>query len=50
MDMIISRNKTSHTYNEETAAKISDSIINNYYIEFEKLHKKLSELKSKEQN
>lgn len=39
MDMIGSRNKTSHTYNEETADEIYAKIINRYYdafLEFEK--------------
>ncbi len=31
MDMIGSRNKASHTYNEETADEIYDKILNNYY-------------------
>ncbi len=31
MDMISSRNKTSHTYNEETAHEIYSKIINDYY-------------------
>jgi nucleotidyltransferase substrate binding protein (TIGR01987 family) len=31
MDMLQSRNKTSHTYNEETAADIVASIKNDYY-------------------
>ncbi len=34
MDMIGSRNKTSHTYNEETADEIYDKILNNYYPAF----------------
>jgi len=49
MDMIKSRNNTSHTYNEETADEIAKAIINDYYIEFEKLNKKLAALKIKEQ-
>ncbi len=31
MDMIQSRNKTSHTYNESTANEIFDKIINDYF-------------------
>ena len=31
MDMIISRNKTTHTYNEDTANEIFLKIINDYY-------------------
>ncbi|MFW5892536.1 MAG: nucleotidyltransferase substrate binding protein [Bacteroidota bacterium] len=39
MDMIGSRNKTSHTYNEETADEIYSKIMNDYYpafLEFQK--------------
>ncbi len=48
MDMIQSRNQTSHTYNEETAEEISKAILNSYYQEFLKLQKKLKELEEKE--
>jgi nucleotidyltransferase substrate binding protein (TIGR01987 family) len=34
MDMIISRNKTSHIYNEETADDIFTRIVNQYLTEF----------------
>jgi len=34
MDMIGSRNKTSHTYNEETADEIYSKILNEYYPAF----------------
>ncbi len=44
MDMIKSRNQTSHTYNEEVAAQIANSIINDYFDEFINLEKKLKEL------
>lgn len=37
MEMIKSRNKTSHTYNEETADEIATLIIESYYSEFEQL-------------
>jgi len=46
MDMIRSRNKTSHTYNEETASDIINAVVNDYFIEFDLLHQKLSDLKS----
>lgn len=46
MDMIRSRNKTSHTYNEETASDIINAVVNDYFIEFNLLHQKLSDLKS----
>ena len=41
MEMIKSRNKTSHTYNEETAAEIANQIIESYYAEFEQLRARL---------
>lgn len=44
MDMIQSRNLTSHTYNEATAAQISTAILNEYFPEFEALHNTLAEL------
>jgi nucleotidyltransferase substrate binding protein (TIGR01987 family) len=44
MDMIQSRNLTSHTYNEETAAQISAAILGDYFPEFEALHNTLAEL------
>lgn len=34
MDMIASRNKTTHTYNEETAVEIYTKILNEYYPAF----------------
>lgn len=40
MEMIGSRNKTSHTYNEDTADEIYSKILNDYYpafIDFEKI-------------
>ena len=46
MDMINSRNKTSHTYNEETANEIFTKIISEYYpafIAFQKTMKKLAD-------
>lgn len=48
MDMIKSRNRTSHTYNEETAKEIIDAILDKYHIEFKELHQKLSNLISKQ--
>ena len=44
IDMINSRNLTSHTYNLETADEILDKVISNYYKEFVKLQKKLKSL------
>ncbi len=39
MDMISSRNKTSHTYNEETANEIYGKILRAYFPAFEKFRK-----------
>lgn len=44
MDMISSRNMTSHTYNKETTEKIITAIRNNYYSAFINLEKKLDKL------
>ena len=49
MDMIKSRNETSHTYNEETTQKISRAIFDHYYQAFFNLRKKLNALKIKEE-
>jgi nucleotidyltransferase substrate binding protein (TIGR01987 family) len=45
MDMIMSRNLTSHTYNEETAAKIIHAIQSAYFAEFEAIIARLEKLK-----
>jgi len=45
MNMIQSRNLTSHTYEEATAKKIVSDIRKTYYAEFETLQVKLEELK-----
>ena len=45
MDMIQSRNLTSHTYDEVTAAHIVAAIRNTYFAEFEALRVKLDGLK-----
>ena len=50
MDMIESRNLTSHTYNEETTQKIVAAIVYRYYAAFCVLHQKLTKLARKEQN
>jgi nucleotidyltransferase substrate binding protein (TIGR01987 family) len=47
MDMIESRNLTSHTYNEETTQKIVADITDRYYDAFCTLHRKLTELAAK---
>ena len=41
MDMIASRNASSHTYNEETAAEIAEKCVNLYCVEFQKLKERL---------
>ena len=43
MDMIQSRNKTSHTYNKETAEEIVTAVTTGYYKLFINLAKKLGE-------
>lgn len=50
MDMIKSRNLTSHTYREETADKIFMSIIHKYYDAFAQFHEKMEELRSGRQS
>ena len=44
MEMIESRNLTSHTYNQNLADKEFESIVNKFYPEFELLYKKFSVL------
>jgi len=46
MDMLMSRNKTSHTYNEETANEICLAVINDYYPLFKQLRVKLEKLRA----
>ncbi len=48
MDMIMSRNKTSHTYNEETADDIFFKIINEYYPEFKAFKSRMEALKNED--
>ena len=45
MEMIISRNKTSHTYNEEIAEEIYQKTIEIYFDEFKTLAAKMEEYK-----
>ncbi len=49
MEMIKSRNESSHTYNEETTQRICKAIFEHYYQAFLNLQKKLDVLKTKEQ-
>lgn len=46
MNMIKSRNQTSHTYNEEIASQIVDMIIEAYFNEFVVLHDTLNKIKT----
>jgi nucleotidyltransferase substrate binding protein (TIGR01987 family) len=45
MDMFASRNKTSHTYNKETAEEICQAVKNVYFALFQQFEKKLNQLK-----
>jgi nucleotidyltransferase substrate binding protein (TIGR01987 family) len=46
MDMIVSRNKTSHMYDENTANEIFEKVINQYYPLFLELQHKMESLTS----
>ncbi len=46
MDMLISRNKTSHTYNEDTAEEICQAVVEVYYSLLKQLKAKLESLRS----
>jgi len=45
MDMLNSRNKTSHTYNEETAQEICRAVTEEYFPAFYQLIKKLDSIR-----
>jgi nucleotidyltransferase substrate binding protein (TIGR01987 family) len=49
MDMIASRNLTSHTYNEAVAKQIIGAIRESYFSEFEALFRTLNERKGEEE-
>lgn len=49
MEMVISRNKTSHTYNTETVKEIVELICETYVDLFKKFQKRMEELDSGEQ-
>ncbi|MDH8702201.1 nucleotidyltransferase substrate binding protein (TIGR01987 family) [Dysgonomonadaceae bacterium PH5-43] len=49
MDMISSRNKTSHTYNDTTATEIYDKIVDEYYAAFNRFMETMEELRSGKQ-
>ena len=44
MEMIKSRNQTTHTYNEGIASEIIENIIKNYFGEFDQFLKKMSDI------
>ena len=48
MEMVQSRNLTTPTYNESTAAQIVEAILNTYFAEFQALRIKLEGLKQEE--
>lgn len=50
MDMIQSRNKTTHTYNQETADEIYAQIISAYFPAFEEFEKIMEEKRSASQS
>jgi len=50
MQMIESRNLTSHTYNKSQATMIVNSILSSYFIELMKLVQKLESLKTSEKS
>ncbi|WP_339868107.1 nucleotidyltransferase substrate binding protein [uncultured Algoriphagus sp.] len=49
MEMIKSRNQSSHTYNEGIAEEISTKITENYYQLFKELQDKMYEFKAKDE-
>ena len=49
MEMIISRNKTSHTYNSETVKEIVELICETYADLFKRFQNRMEELASGEQ-
>ncbi|MFN0214430.1 MAG: nucleotidyltransferase substrate binding protein [Saprospiraceae bacterium] len=49
MEMINSRNITSHTYNEEVAEEIAEDILEQYFDLFEAFEQKMEQLRSGEQ-
>lgn len=48
MEMIQSRNLTTYTYNEATAAQIVAAILDRYFTEFQELQARLARLKQEE--
>jgi len=50
MKMIVSRNLTSHSYNEDTADEIASAVLNEYFDLFKSLELKLKSLRSGDQD
>ena len=48
MEMIQSRNRTSHTYNQDTANEIAEAILTKYVQGFENFLLKFTELEKQE--
>lgn len=48
MEMIASRNQTSHTYNEDTANEIAEAITSAYVAAFQKFLKRFTDLEGEE--
>ncbi|MCB9272674.1 MAG: nucleotidyltransferase substrate binding protein [Lewinellaceae bacterium] len=48
MDMIRSRNKSTHTYNQETADEIYEAIVDHYYEAFKQFQRKMEDMLSGE--
>lgn len=49
MQMIESRNLTSHTYNEEVATAIVSAVIHSYFAEFSDFHTRIQKLKEEQE-
>lgn len=47
MDMILSRNLTSHTYDEQTALKITEKVLGEYIDQFNLFQKKFTGISKK---
>jgi nucleotidyltransferase substrate binding protein (TIGR01987 family) len=48
MDMIKSRNQTTHTYDEETVLEIVNDVTKKYFAQFKSLHEELNRIKEEE--
>ncbi len=48
MEMITSRNETTHTYNQETITKIVSAVTHSYFAEFEDFQVRMTKLKKEE--